>query len=163
MFFLQLIIRELFISSKRDRFYTSCLCMSIYVRSFVYNVIKFFVWLILLGVCFLYLQSHPAEKVSMVSSLEILRNKALFFVSKLQWVDVDLMKSRTEIQKSYEELFSTAERYNCLTGDDSQDFLLTIKSLSNEPLSEFKKKEGQYITIGYKYKKIINENCYFKD
>lgn len=84
------------------------------------NIIKFVIGAILLGFSIQYLQTHPAEKTSIVSSFEILYEKMIVLTYKLTGRDREGVNAKNDMKRKFEELIHTATNSNCLSGEELQ-------------------------------------------
>lgn len=73
------------------------------------NVIKFIIGIILLSISFVYIQRHPAEKASIFSGFEVLYQRMEVFFYKILNKDSEGLKTKFDLEKTFDELISTAE------------------------------------------------------
>lgn len=107
-------------------------------QTFIRNVMKLIVWLILLFVSYWYLQNHPAEKVSVVSGFEVMYQRWQIWVYDLLGKDVVWLKQKFRLIQYYEELIRTAENKKCTDVSllkELHDAYNSIKSLSYDELN----------------------------
>ena len=81
---------------------------------FVMNIIKFTVWVILLILAFFYLQSHPAEKRSRNTWMQVIVDKVTTFAQKATWVYNPSNDYKKSMINSYYELIFIAESTSCI-------------------------------------------------
>lgn len=123
------------------------------------NIAKFIVGAILLGLSIQYLQTHPAEKSSIISSFEILYEKATVFVYKVIGRDRQWATAKHDMQRKFDELLSTATTTNCLSADELLELEETAKDLEREDSDGFADKAIDYNNKGYYYKELIEKEC----
>lgn len=77
------------------------------------NLVKFVIGLILLGFSLSYIQSHPAEKASIFSGFQVLRQKVVVYVHKVTNTNSEAFQKKYDYEKTYQELVSMATNKEC--------------------------------------------------
>ncbi|MEI7557896.1 MAG: hypothetical protein WCJ45_03580 [bacterium] len=77
------------------------------------NIIKFIIGLILLGFSFSYIQNHPAEKASIFSGFEVLRQRAVVYFHKVTNSNSEAFQKKFDYEKTYIELINMVETKKC--------------------------------------------------
>lgn len=127
--------------------------------NFKSNIIKFIIWLILLGFCYSYLLNHPAEKASIFSGFEVLRQRIEVFGRKIINNNPELLQRKFDYQKTYEELIKLAEDSKCIKESDLLDEINeTFSKFKSEKISDLSKFLPGYIRKAQEYKAKI-DNC----
>lgn len=125
-----------------------------------WNIIKFVIWLILLALSRWYIQKHPAEKVSVFSGFDVLRQKIEVFLHNTFSGNWDLLERKYSLEKYYKELLNMAEWNECLDTDQFNEISEAyeqLKAESNETLNETL---PWYIQKAYEFEAIVqNDNC----
>lgn len=125
-----------------------------------WNIIKFVIWLILLALSRWYIQKHPAEKVSVFSGFDVLRQKVEVFFHNTFKGNWDLLERKYSLEKYYKELLNMAEWNECLSTDKFNEISETyeqLKAESNETLNETL---PWYIQKAYELEAVVqNDDC----
>jgi hypothetical protein len=77
------------------------------------NLVKLIIGLILLGFSFAYIQKHPAEKVSIFSGFQVLRQRVVVYVHKVTDTNSEAFQKKYDYEKTYQELINMAESKGC--------------------------------------------------
>jgi len=78
------------------------------------NLVKLIIGLILLGFSFSYIQRHPAEKASIFSGFQVLRQRVVVYVHKVTNTNSEAFQRKYDYEKTYEELINMAENKKCV-------------------------------------------------
>lgn len=124
------------------------------------NVIKLIIGIILLILSWAYIQNHPAERVSVFSGFDVLRQKVEVFLHNTFKGNWNYLEQKYSLEKYYKELLSMAEWNECLSTEQYNEISETyeqLKAESNETLSETL---PWYITKAYEFEVIVqNDEC----
>jgi hypothetical protein len=101
----------------------------VFVRN---NVIKFIIGLVLLGFSRSYIQNHPAEKASIFSGFQVLRQRAVVYVHKVTNTNSEAFQKKYDYEKTYEELINMAENKTCLDPEVLTEINETYLTLKKE-------------------------------
>ena len=123
-----------------------------------WNVIKFIIGIILLCMCWWYLQWHPAEKTSVFSWFEVLRQKAEVVRQNMIWKNWDLLEDKYSMEKYYKELITMAEWNNCITADQFDELEELYENLQNEDNENLANVLPEYTKKAYIFEAIVQEN-----
>lgn len=107
-------------------------------QTFIWNVMKLIVGVILLFISYGYLQNHPAEKVSVLSWFEVMYQRWQIWVYDLVGKDVVGLKQKFRLIQYYQELIRTAENRKCADVSllkELHDSYGAIRSLSYDELA----------------------------
>ena len=129
-------------------------------KMFRANVIKFVIGIILLSISFIYLQSHPAERVSVLSWFEVMYQKInIFYHDMVDKWDSKLLKEKYSLQKYYKELVRMAENKSCIDSEIVEEVTNLSDDLNDDSLDEFTEKLRIYTRQVYKYDAIVKKEC----
>ena len=123
------------------------------------NVIKFVIGIILLSVSFGYIQNHPAEKASIFSGFEVLRQRVEVFVYKVIKKDTEWLKAKFDIDKNFDELIITANNNDCVWSTILGKLEETYDALKRESVSDIKNNLSFYKRKFSEYKLSIDKSC----
>lgn len=119
------------------------------------NVIEFIVWLVLLLFCFQYLSTHPAEKTSIISWIEIMYQKVSIYISNILYWDGTIRKEKNELIRTYGDIIAQVEESQCdgvISKNLIEQKLEQLKNLSSDEYAIVKETykmfiSGQYLKI----------------
>jgi len=128
-------------------------------RNFVRrNLVKLIIGLILLGFSFSYIQSHPAEKVSIFSGFQVLWQRVVVYVHKVTNTNSEAFQKKYDYEKVYVELISMAENKKCVDSGILTEINEIYLKLKKEWLRTLEENLPGYIRDANKYKNMI-DNC----
>lgn len=122
------------------------------------NLIKLFIWLVLLGFSFFYIQNHPAEKASIFSGFQVLWQRWVVYVHKITNTNAEAFQKKYEYQKTYQELINMAKHQECSDKSILTDINESYKNLKKERVKTLEENLPWYIRKANEYKHII-EAC----
>jgi len=128
-------------------------------KMFIGNIIKFFIGIWLLSICFAYLQKHPAEKASVLSWFEVMYQKWTILRHKFFYDDADLLEKKLNLQKYYKELVRTSEDCKWIDVETIEKLRNDYNSVKELRWDTMKNELAEYIRLVYKYESIVNQNC----
>ncbi len=123
------------------------------------NVIKFFIWLVLLFISYWYISNHPAEKASIFSWFEVLVQKVEVYFYKLFNSDSESLQIKFDLEKTFEELRSTAKTNSCVSSNIYDDIKETYASLRKEKIWDIENNISFYQRKVGEYKWLIDGAC----
>lgn len=127
-------------------------------KQFRNNLIKFFIWLVLLWMSWSYLQKHPAEKVSIFSGFEVLFQKIEIFVQNIFWEHWELLERKYSMEKYYKELIKMAENNKCMDINQIKEIQETYNNLKWEKKENLNEILPNYTKKAYEYDNIVQDN-----
>jgi hypothetical protein len=127
-------------------------------RTLVLNMIKFFIWLILLGISYVYLQSHPAERVSIISWFEVIYDRIQIVVYGVLGKDTSILQQKTRLEQYYEELIRVAEDKSCIDQAVLQALHVNYNALQDISFAQVTSANIQYYaSLAYEYDSQIQQ------
>ena len=128
---------------------------------FTLNLMKFGIGAVLLLISWNYLQAHPAEKISLMSGVQVISQRVQFWALGLVGGDADLLRQKIRLEQYFEELIRYAEDQVCVGPETLQqmheDFLL-LKALRT---SELDTKLQFFSVAALDYETQIQQECFF--
>lgn len=119
------------------------------------NVIEFIIGVLLLWFCWGYLQTHPAEEVSLFTGVEVIVQKAKIWLSA-EW---ESLKIKYELERSFDDAISLAGSSECIGPVYLAELKKQYKALKAMSTEEFIKEKSMYQgIISLAYRKI-KKNC----
>ena len=122
------------------------------------NLVKFVIGLILLGFSLSYIQSHPAEKASIFSGFQVLRQKVVVYVHKVTNTNSEAFQKKYDYEKTYQELVSMATNKECSDSAILTELSETYLNLKKEWLKTLDENLPGYARKANEYKHMI-DNC----
>lgn len=83
-------------------------------QTFILNVVKFLIWAILLLFSYQYIQTNPAEKVSLLSWFHVIYQKGEVFYYRIRGKNVDIIKQKHSLEQYFQELIRVAGEKPCI-------------------------------------------------
>lgn len=96
------------------------------------NIIKLIIGLVLLGFSFSYIHNHPAERASIFSGFQVLRQRVVVYVHKVTNTDSEAFQKKYDYEKTYDELINMAESKKCTDPNILNEINETYLSLKKE-------------------------------
>lgn len=128
------------------------------IKKFKKNLIKFFIWLILLSIGFVYLNQNPAEKTSMTSWISILYQKTKIFVYSIFNNEWNIYQKKIKLENNYNELIKQLQKPNCWNIEELKEIKEKKENLKKLSLEDFKKVQEKYYKFANEtYEKIKNK------
>ncbi len=123
------------------------------------NLIEFVIGIGLLVFCFNYLKSHPAEKLSVFSSVEVLVQKAKVTMSQRTSWQGDDLKEKYTMERSFKEMLQIIEDGNCLDPLQREEIKRMYSRLQDIDVAEFVAQKDLFISfLTVTYTKV-QDNC----
>jgi len=130
------------------------------VKKFPMNIVEFLIWIGLLLFCWSYIQSHPAEKSSLFSWLEVIVEKTKVKFSERttgQWPE---LQNKFQLVRTFDEIISLAEwTPDCLTEEDVSKITRAQWKLDALSVEEFIEQERAFTTVANLFYTKIKEEC----
>lgn len=128
-------------------------------KNFIHNCIELIIWIALLRMCYWYIQTHPAEKISFFSGYKVLYQQTEIAFQNIFGNNWDYLKQKYELESYYQVLITLAEEKSCTNPNTIQDLLNTYKELQNEPKKTLEHTLSYYIQKQYEFNEEINQTC----
>ncbi len=125
----------------------------------VTNLIEFVVWIILLAFCWFYLQTHPAEKVSLFSGVEMMWDKVQMWFSSVPEEDKTILRQKESLEKTMQEIVLLSKESTCLDEATRSNIDASFSRLQKMDLETYKKQSKAYNTIVWLYYNKVKEGC----
>ncbi len=122
------------------------------------NLIKLIIGLILLWFSFSYIQNHPAEKSSIFSGFQVLRQKVVVYVHKVTNTDSQAYQKKYDYEKTYDELINMVKTKKCTDPAILTEINETYLGLQKEWGKTLDENLPGYIRKASEYKNMI-DNC----
>jgi predicted negative regulator of RcsB-dependent stress response len=127
-------------------------------RIFRNNIIKFVIGIILLGMCYGYIQNHPAEKESVFSGFEVLWQRVNVRIHQETNSNSAALQEKYSDEQTYDELVKMAASKTCVDVNIVTELNETFLNLKKESLSTLAEDHPGYMRKATELKSMI-ENC----
>ena len=128
-------------------------------KKLIHNLIKLVIWLILLGMCYGYLQSHPAEKISFFSWYKVIYQQTEIFFQNLFGKNWEWLKQKYNLESYYQALITLSEEKPCVNPEVVKDLQETYAALQKEPKNTLEHNLQQYIDKQYEFDGELRKEC----
>lgn len=123
------------------------------------NIIEFAIGMILLTFCWFYLQTHPAEKVSLFSGMEVMRQKVQVLFSSMSAEDAKLFEQKQQLEKTMQEIVLLSKENTCVDAQARKNIEESFSRLKNMDLEMYKKQHKAFNTVVSLYYTKVKEDC----
>lgn len=128
-------------------------------KKLIHNVIELAIWLILLWMCYGYIQSHPAEKISFFSWYKVIYQQTEIFFQNIFGKNGDLLKEKYDLESYYQVLITLSEEKSCIDPELVEDLHSTYQKLLNEPKNSLEHTLPHYINKQYEFDAELKKDC----
>ena len=126
-----------------------------------HNLIELVIWLVLLWMCYGYIQTHPAEKISFFSWYKVIYQQTEVFFHNIFGHNWDLLKQKYDLESYYQVLITLSEEKRCVDSDIVSDLHATYEALQNEPKNTLEHTLEYYIKKQYEFDSELRKDCPF--
>ena len=116
------------------------------------NLIELAIGLILLWMCYVYIQNHPAEKISFFSWYKVIYQQTEIFFQNLFGHNWEWLKQKYNLESYYQEK-------PCVDQALVKDLHETYAALQDEPKNTLEYKLQYYIEKQYKFDEELRKDC----
>ena len=128
-------------------------------KKLVSNLIELIIWLSLLWMCYWYLQSHPAEKISFFSWYKVIYQQTEIFFQNLFGKNWERLKQKYSLESYYQAMITLSEEKPCIDSDVIKDLHETYDALQNEPKNTLENRLQYYIDKQYEFDWELRKEC----
>ena len=128
-------------------------------RKLLHNFIELIIWLVLLWMCYGYLQTHPAEKISFFSWYKVIYQQTEIFFQNLFGKNGELLKQKYNLESYYQVLITLSEEKPCIDPEIIEDLHKTYNSLVDEHKSSLNRTLQYYIDKQYEFDGELRKDC----
>lgn len=123
------------------------------------NIIEFLIWAILLVFCRFYLQTHPAEKISLFSGVEVMWQKMQVRVSQMSPEDATLLEQKHSLEKTMQEIVLLSKENSCVDAQTKSNIVDSFSRLQAMDLETYKKQQRAFNTVVNLYYTKVKSDC----
>lgn len=128
-------------------------------KKLVHNLIELCIWLVLLWMCYWYIQTHPAEKISFFSWYKVIYQQTEIFFQNLFGKNGELLRQKYTLESYYQVMITLSEEKPCIDQDIVKDLHDTYKSLQDEPKNTLEHTLQYYIDKQYEFDEELRKEC----
>ena len=128
-------------------------------KKLVNNLIELIIWLILLWMCYCYLQSHPAEKISFFSWYKVIYQQTEIFFQNLFGHNWEWLRQKYSLESYYQVMITQAEEKPCVDSEVVKDLHETYEALLKEPKNTLENRLYYYIQKQSDFDEELRKDC----
>ena len=128
-------------------------------RRFIHNLIELAIWLALLWMCYWYLQTHPAEKISFFSWYKVIYQQTEIFFQNMFGENWGLLDDKYKLESYYQAMVTLSEEKPCVDPDVILDLHKTYDSLQKEPKNTLENTLNYYFEKQYEFTEELKKDC----
>ena len=128
-------------------------------KKFIHNLVELLIWFILLWMCYWYIQTHPAEKISFFSWYKVIYQQTEIFFQNVFGRNGELLKQKYNLESYYQVLITLSEEKPCIDADIVADLHATYEALQNEPKNTLEHTLDYYIDKQYDFDEELKKEC----
>ena len=128
-------------------------------KRLIYNFVELVIGLFLLWMCYQYIQTHPAEKISFFSWYKVIYQQTEIFLQNIFGKNGDLLKEKYDLESYYQVLITLSEEKSCVSPELVEDLHSTYQNLLNEPKNTLEHKLPHYINKQYEFDAELRKEC----
>ena len=128
-------------------------------KKLVHNLIELCIWLVLLWMCYWYIQIHPAEKISFFSWYKVIYQQTEIFFQNLFGKNGELLRQKYTLESYYQVMITLSEEKPCINASTVKDLHETYKALQDEPKSTLEYTLQYYIDKQYEFDEELRKEC----
>ena len=109
--------------------------------------------------CYGYIQTHPAEKISFFSWYKVIYQQTEIFFQNMFGKNWELLKQKYNLESYYQVLITLSEEKPCIDSDIVEDLHATYEALQNEPKNTLEHTLEYYIDKQYEFDEELKREC----
>lgn len=128
-------------------------------KKLIHNFIELIIWWALLFICYGYIQSHPAEKISFFSGYKVIYQQTEIFFQNIFGKNGDLLKQKYNLESYYQVMITLSEEKPCVDPEVINDLHATYQALQDEPKNTLEHNLSYYIDKQYEFDAELRKDC----
>ena len=128
-------------------------------KKLIHNIIELVIWLTLLWMCYGYLQTHPAEKISFFSWYKVIYQQTEIFFQNLFGKNWEWLRQKYSLESYYQAMITLSEEKPCIDSGVVLDLHETYKALQNEPKNTLGHNLQYYVEKQYTFDEKLRGDC----
>ena len=128
-------------------------------KKLIHNFVELVIWCILLWMCYWYIQTHPAEKISFFSWYKVIYQQTEIFFQNLFGKNWEYLKQKYSLESYYQVLITLSEEKPCIDPSVVADLHETYESLQDEPKNTLEHTLEYYVKKQYDFDEELKKEC----
>lgn len=128
-------------------------------KKLIHNFVELVIWCILLWMCYWYIQTHPAEKISFFSWYKVIYQQTEIFFQNLFGKNWEYLKQKYSLESYYQVLITLSEEKPCIDPNVVADLHETYESLQDEPKNTLEHTLEYYVKKQYDFDEELKKEC----
>ena len=128
-------------------------------KRLIHNLIELVIGLALLGMCYGYLQTHPAEKISFFSWYKVIYQQTEIFFQNIFGKNGERLRQKYSLESYYQAMITLSEEKPCIDSEVVKDLHETYEALQNEPKNTLEHRLEYYIDKQYEFDDELRIEC----
>lgn len=128
-------------------------------KKLIHNLVELLIWCTLLRMCYWYIQSHPAEKISFFSWYKVIYQQTEIFFQNMFGKNWELLKQKYNLESYYQVLITLSEEKPCIDPSIVESLHKTYEELQNEPKNTLEHTLEYYIDKQYEFDEELKKEC----
>ena len=128
-------------------------------KKLIHNLIELVIWLILLWMCYGYLQTHPAEKISFFSWYKVIYQQTEIFFQNIFGKNGESLRQKYNLESYYQVMITQSEEKPCVDPELVKDLHETYEKLQDEPKNTLEHTLQNYIDKQYQFDEELRKEC----
>lgn len=128
-------------------------------KKLLHNVIELVIGVALLRMCYGYINTHPAEKVSFFSGYKVIYQKCEIFFQNMFGNNWERLEQKYNLESYYQVLITLAEEKSCVDPEMLEDLLDTYEALQSEPKNTLEHTLPYYVSKEYEFDDALRMEC----
>ena len=128
-------------------------------KKLIQNLVELIIWCGLLFLCYGYIQSHPAEKISFFSGYKVIYQQTEIFFQNIFGKNWDILKQKYNLESYYQAMITLSEEKPCIDPEVVNDLHSTYQALQDEPKNSLEYNLPYYINKQYEFDAELKKEC----
>ena len=121
-------------------------------KKLVNNLIELVIWCVLLWMCYGYIQTHPAEKISFFSWYKVIYQQTEIFFQNIFGKNWEILRQKYSLESYYQALITLSEEKPCIDHE-------TYEKLQDEPKNTLDHRLQYYMDKQFEFDDKLKVEC----
>ncbi len=128
-------------------------------KKLVNNLIELVIWCVLLWMCYGYIQTHPAEKISFFSWYKVIYQQTEIFFQNIFCKNWEILRQKYSLESYYQALITLSEEKPCIDPEIVTDLHETYEKLQDEPKNTLYHRLQYYMDKQFEFDDKLKVEC----
>ena len=128
-------------------------------KKLVNNLIELVIWCVLLWMCYGYIQTHPAEKISFFSWNKVIYQQTEIFFQNIFGKNWEILRQKYSLESYYQALITLSEEKPCIDPEIVTDLHETYEKLQDEPKNTLDHRLQYYMDKQFEFDDKLKVEC----